>query len=411
MIGSLQTASAARVAEAAEPAPRTAADEPVPTLPAWTYDSAEFFALERERLFLANWMVVCHVGELARPGDYATLDLLGERALVIRGDDGVLRAFHNVCRHRAAAVVKGASGNCPSGGIRCPYHGWHYMLDGRLKAVPSEASFPGLARDAHGLKPLEIETCLGFVFVRFRPGGPSLAERLAPYLPELASYGLEEMEPRGNAVWQVDYEVDWKNVMDNFLEGYHVPVGHPGLYRLFGSRYDSEVREGSVSRSIHWLRDKPSANWSERHYQKLLPEMGHLPEERRRAWSYYALLPNFAFDLYPDMMDFFQVIPLGPGRCRMRGRAYHRRGDNRRELRASQYLNRRINRQVQREDEDIIRSVQAGLGSSSYSAGVLSSREVCLRQLHDMVREALPVARLLEPPEPGRMRTLNATLT
>jgi phenylpropionate dioxygenase-like ring-hydroxylating dioxygenase large terminal subunit len=407
MIGSQQTATAAFVET---PMPRPAAEAPIPTLPAWTYRNAEFFALERERLFLANWMVVAHVSELAQPGDYATLDLLGERAVVVRGEDGALRAFHNVCRHRAAAVVKDGAGRCPEGGIRCPYHGWLYGLDGRLKAVPGEASFPGLDKAAFGLKPLDLEILLGFVFVRFRPGGPSLAERLAPYLPELASYRLEEMEPRGSTVWEVDYEVDWKNIMDNFLEGYHVPVGHPGLYRLFGGRYDSEVREGGVSRSIHWLRDRPSANWSERHYQTLLPEMSHLPVERRRAWSYYALLPNFAFDLYPDMIDFFQAIPLGPGRCRLRGRAYHRRGDNRRALRAAQYLNRRINRQVQREDEDLIRSVQSGLASSSYGTGILSSKEVCLRQLHDMLREALPVARLAEPPEPGRMRALNDAL-
>ena len=112
------------------------------TLPGWTYNNAEFFELEKEYLFLSNWMLVCHVSEVPNPGDFATLRLMGERALVVRGEDGELRAFYNVCRHRAAAVVQGRTGSCSSTGIRCPYHGWLYGLDGSLKAVPAEATFP-----------------------------------------------------------------------------------------------------------------------------------------------------------------------------------------------------------------------------------------------------------------------------
>ncbi len=380
------------------------------TLPGWTYHNAEFHELEKEYLFLSNWMLVCHVSEVPNPGDFATLRLMGERALVVRGEDGELRAFYNVCRHRAAAVVQGRTGSCSATGIRCPYHGWVYGLDGSLKAVPAEATFPGLNKAEYGLKPLDLEVCLGFVFIRFRSVGPSVAERLSPYMAEMKPYRLEEMVPYGEP-WSADYDVDWKNAIDNYLEGYHVPVGHPGLYRLFGTRYEAEAREGYVSRAMHWLRDKPSNNWSERHYQKLLPEVGHLPPDRRRAWSYYTLLPNLGFDLYPDMIDFFQLIPTGPGKCRIRGRCYRLPGDDRPEMKAAQFLNYRINSQVQREDDDLVRSVQVGLASESYSTGILSEKEVCLRQFHDMVREVLPVARLPEPPEAGTMWTLNETLS
>lgn len=378
------------------------------TLPGWTYDNAEFFALERERLFLTNWQIVCHISDLPRPGDFATLDLSGERAFVVRGSDGQLRGFYNVCRHRAAAVVDGPSGHCGEV-IRCPYHGWSYALDGRLKAVPGEASFPNLDKARFGLRPLDLEVFLGFVFIRFRKGtGPSVADRLAPYRDELAAYRLEEMEPAGPP-WQIDPGVDWKNVMDNYLEGYHVPVGHPGLYRLFGNRYEVEVQPGNVSRAIHWLRDKPSSNWSERLYQTLLPEVEHLPADRRRAWAYYVLLPNVAFDIYPDQMDFFHVVPTGPGRSLIRGRSYRLPGPDRR-MRAAQFLNWRINTQVQREDDRLIQSVQIGLASASYGTGILSEKEVALRQLHEMVREALPVARLSRPPAPGTMRAMNENL-
>ncbi|HEX3065288.1 MAG TPA: aromatic ring-hydroxylating dioxygenase subunit alpha [Dongiaceae bacterium] len=380
------------------------------TLPGWTYHNAEFFELEKEYLFLSNWMLVCHVSEVPNPGDFATLRLMGERALVIRGEDGELRAFYNVCRHRASAVVQGRTGSCSSTGIRCPYHGWVYGLDGSLKAVPAEATFPGLNKADYGLKPIDIEVCLGFVFIRFRSVGPSVAERLAPYMPELVKYRLDEMVPFGEP-WAADYDVDWKNIIDNYLEGYHVPVGHPGLYRLFGTRYEAEAQEGYVSRAMHWLRDKPSSNWSERHYQKLLPEAAHLPQERRRAWSYYTLLPNLGLDLYPDMIDFFQLIPTGPGKCRIRGRCYRLPGDDRPEMKAAQFLNYRINTQVQSEDDELVRSVQVGLASESYCGGILSEKEVCLRQFHDMVRALLPVARLPEPPEAGTMWTMNETLS
>ncbi len=238
------------------------ADAPVETLPGWTYGNAEFHELEKRNLVLANWQVVGHVSELRSAGDYVTLDIAGERGFVMRGEDDALRAFHNVCRHRAAAVVRGDTGNCGHA-VRCFYHGWTYGLDGRLKAVPGEASFPGLDKGRFGLKPLEFEVWQGFVFVRFAGSGASVAERFRPYERELASYRCAEMEPLGGR-WDVEIAVDWKNVMDNYLEGYHVPVGHPGLFRLFGNNYEVEVQEGNVNRAVGVLRDKESANWSER---------------------------------------------------------------------------------------------------------------------------------------------------
>jgi phenylpropionate dioxygenase-like ring-hydroxylating dioxygenase large terminal subunit len=377
------------------------------TLPGWTYHSAEFFELEKQYLLTTTWQLVCHVSEVPQPGNFATLDFLGERAFVIRGEDGQLRAFHNVCRHRAAAVVRGASGSCDHA-IRCFYHGWTYGFDGRLKAVPGEASFPGLDKSRLGLKPLEMEVYLGFVFVRFAGDGPSVAERLAPYARELAAYRTEEMMPLRRH-WQADIGVNWKNVMDNYLEGYHVPVGHPGLFRLFGSSYEVEVAEGDVCRALGVLRARESANWSERHYQRLLPKVEHLDPAQQRSWRYYTLLPNISFDAYPETVDYFQVIPLSPQRTRLRFRAFGLPSDDRR-LRAARWLNGRINSLVQREDEGLVESVQAGLATSAYGSGFFSEKEACLRRLHDMVRAAIPVARLATPPKLGGMADINAAM-
>lgn len=388
-------------------APSIGAALPAQTLPGWTYDNAEFFELERRELLLKSWQVVCHVSELRRPGDYATLEFMGERALAVVGEDGEIRAFHNVCRHRAAAVARGDTGNCGHA-LRCFYHGWTYGLDGRLKAVPSEGSFPDLDKSRMGLKPLTHETYLGFVFVRFAGDGPGVAQRLAPYGEELAAYRGSEMVPISRR-WTAEIDVDWKNVMDNYLEGYHVPVGHPGLFRLFGNSYEVETQDGFVGRAVGMLRDKESSNWSERHYQRLLPEVEHLSEMQRKSWRYYKLLPNVAFDVYPDLMDFFQVVPLAPGRTQLRVRAFGLPTEDRR-LKAARRLNFRINIQVQREDEELIDSVQKGLATSAYGSGIFSEKEACLRQFHELVRRTLPVAKLPEPPAPGTMAQVNAAM-
>jgi len=380
---------------------------PVETLPAWTYENREFFALERDRLFMRSWQLVCHVSEVKNPGDYATLDLMGERAMVIRGKDGQLRAFVNVCRHRAARVVSGEKGSCQTH-IVCPYHGWTYGLDGKLKAVPAETSFPGLKKAKLGLVPLDIEVFMGLVFIRFSNSGPAMAEILAPYRDMLAHYRIEEMEPIG-PIWWRELDVDWKNVMDNYLEGYHVPVGHPGLHRMFGSNYQVEVKPHGVARAYAELRDKESSNWSERAYQRLIPEVEHLPEDLRWIWQYVSWFPNTALDLYPDQIDFFQVIPEKPGRCWIRSIPYGL-PDKRPEMKAVRYLNWRINDKVQIEDEQLVADVQEGLKSRVYGVGYLSEKELCLRQFHDMIRTYLPVAFTRTPPHPGAVEAVDRAM-
>lgn len=383
----------------ARPRAPKVADDPavgVETLPAWTYRDAGFHALEREHVFKTTWQLVGHASEVPRAGDYASLTVAGERAFVVRAEDGTLRAFVNTCRHRAACVAPAERGHC-NRAIVCPYHGWNYGFDGRLVSVPDEASFPGLDRARHGLTPLDLEVWNGFVFVRFGGAGPSVAAMMAPYEAEIAPYRLAEMVPEGDRVWSDTTDADWKNVMDNYLEGYHLPVGHPGLQRLFGGTYEVATAAHGASRATSTLRAEPSRVWSERAYQHLLPEAAHLPADRRRAWVYYALFPNTAFNLFPHNVSFFQVLPLGAGRTMVRARAYSL-PDDRRAMRAARWLGQRINHRVYLEDDVLVRSVQGGLASTGYRAGLLSEHEACLRGFHDAMRRALPVARLRDRP-------------
>jgi phenylpropionate dioxygenase-like ring-hydroxylating dioxygenase large terminal subunit/AcrR family transcriptional regulator len=374
------------------------------TLPAWVYRNSEFYELEREYIFKRNWLMVGHVSQLPNPGDYITLDAIGERALVIRGKDGVLRAFHNVCRHRASRVVTGESGNC-GGSMVCPYHGWSYGFDGKLRAVPSESTFSNLDKDRMGLMELDLEQWMGIVFVRFAGDGPSVASTMKEFEREASHYRIEEMKLWGSTTDRTE-NFNWKFFCENDSEGYHVPKGHPGLWRLFGTSYVDHESSGQGARSYSDLREKASSNWAERSYQRLLPEVAHLPEHLRSAWIYYGFNPSFGMQLTPDLVDCYQILPLGPDQCRIGGFSLAH-DDDRREMRAARHLNQRITRQVTKEDVDFCYWTDGGLRTSGYPGGVLSELEFGVRDFQLWIRELLPVANRSEAPPAGTVAALN----
>ena len=377
-------------------AKRPAPDENF-SLPGWIYHDADFLQAENEQVFAASWQVICHLNDIPNPGDYHTLDVLGEPLVAVRGRDSGVKAFFNVCRHRAARLVDGGSGHCP-GRIVCPYHAWTYDLDGALAAVPHRGEFAEFSLEQFGLKPVESEVYQGFIFVRLQPGTPSVADMLAPYERELALYRLEELKPLGRVTMRVR-RVNWKNVTDNYSDAMHIPVAHPGLSRLFGQTYGVEAQLW-VDKMWGYLRDTPSSQLSERMYQKVLPRSPHLADDRQRLWTYFKLWPNVAFDIYPDQVDFMQMIPLSPTETLVREIAYAH-PDDRREMRAARYLNWRINRRVSLEDKALIERVQAGMVSRSYSPGPLGSNEVSLRSFARRMRELIPESRLERAPSAG----------
>lgn len=365
------------------------------SLPAWIYRDPGFFARERDAVFRPSWQVVCHVNDVPKAGDYHTLDFLDEKFVVVRGEDGWVRSFHNVCRHRASRLADGASGNCGHR-LVCPYHAWSYGLDGTLKGIPAWQGFEDLDRARYGLMPIEQEIWRGFVFVRLGEGAsPSVAEMMAPYDAEIAAHGFEELMPQGRVTLR-PRAVNWKNVADNYADGMHIPVAHPGLTRLFAGTYRVEAQR-YVDKMSGTIGERPSSNWVERSYQALLPLFDRLPRARRRQWSYYKLWPNLAFDVYPDQVDFMQFIPVSPTETLIREIAYVR-PDARREVRVARYLNWRINRQVNAEDTALIARVQAGMMTSGYVSGPLSPEETCLASFARRLKAVIPEAALDHPP-------------
>jgi len=366
-------------------------------LPGWAYHDADALEAERRRIFRKSWQLICHLSDIPKTGDWQSLLIMGESIVAVRGDDGAVRAFANVCRHRGARILDGHNGCAKK--LICPYHAWAYELDGRLSGVPMRADYPALDQHAHSLVPYAVEVWRGFVFVAVETPPATVAEMMAPHEAEVAPYRFEDMRAIGRVTVR-PRPANWKNISDNYSDGLHIPVAHPGLKRLFGpENYGVHAGEW-VDRLGGPIVHDAQESASEAAYRRVLPRVDYLPEERQRVWFYYKLWPNTAFDIYPDQMDFMQFLPISPTETMIREIAYAI-PDDRREMKAARYLNWRINRQVSFEDKGLVARVQDGMASASFGQGPLGKSEVCLRQFAKRMRAIVPEVREANPPAPG----------
>jgi phenylpropionate dioxygenase-like ring-hydroxylating dioxygenase large terminal subunit len=379
-------------------------------LPAWTYHSTALFELERSQVFLTHWQVVGHECDLPNPGDWLAFDLLGERAVVMRDQDGTVRAFHNLCRHRGARVVDGEKGHC-KGAIVCPFHGWVYNLDGTLRGAAQPKSFGTLNRENFALKPIEMEIFHGFIFLRFSPGPqPPVATLFAAFDADFAAYDLRGAQPVSVPYWSMDLPVNWKSVRDVDNEGYHVPLAHPGLQDLYGRTYrDLHLADG-VSMSVGYFGDVPGKLWSVRHYAKISQPRPELPAHLQKAWTYYGLFPNQVFAITPEGLQFYHELPLNTGMTRLTGRLY-RWPNETREQRLARYLATRIDRDTSAEDQQLSIWSNESMKSDAFEGFHLSDLEYGLRRHHDGLRRVLPVMTLPEAPAEDQLARQNAEMT
>ncbi len=373
---------------------------PAPTprsLPAWVYNHPEMTRLEIERILKPSWQIACHVSQIPHAGDFVTFELGGDSVVVLRDAAGTIRALRNVCRHRGTRLLEGA-GRCP-GRITCPYHGWTYRYDGSLLATPARDTFPDLNLREHGLDQVPVEVALGFAWVCLGAPAPRPPSEIwGPFMEELAPYRLEELVPT-QRIFLEEWQVDWKIAMDNYLESYHVPIGHPGLNRLFTPDYEDQRGAGGIARGTSWMREAPSSRWGERIYQKHVGEVTapYLPERERRCWRFYSCLPNLGVDIMPEQMDFFQVLPHGPGKALVRYASFGR-PDERREMRLMRWLGNRINAQVNSEDRELCERLQRGIADSHYRPGPLSQLETWMLEFHELLCSRIPEMQLPSAP-------------
>lgn len=328
------------------------------TIPAGWYTDPRVLALEQRTVFSRSWQVVARADQVQRPGEYVACDTpAGEPIVVVRGRDGVLRGFFNVCRHHAAAVVTDAHGVADR--LRCPYHGWTYALDGELKGTPDFAGVCDFDRARNGLVPIETAVWHEWVMVKVSADGPALAD-----------FCDEDLTARMNAhlltsrrwMERRHYMVDcnWKVFVDNYLDGgYHVPYLHKGL--------DSVLDYGSYT-----------IENGRRFCLQSSPMAGQGGDERtgavrtgERAY-YYWLYPNFMINIYESAMDTNLAIPRGPDRTEVIFDFYF--SDVSDGARAHNLASIAVSEQIQDEDVAICASVQRGLHSRAYQAGRLSVR-------------------------------------
>jgi choline monooxygenase len=335
------------------------------------------------------------VKSLPKPGSYLTAQAGTQPVLVVRDDEHGLRAYRNVCRHRGSRLLSGA-GQC-KGAIRCRYHGWTYKFDGTLIGVPEGRQFGDrLDKRSLGLMPARVEEMCGLVFVNLDPDATPLAELVGDLPRRLAPYRIETLEQFSPGTGT--QPANWKVVADNYLEGYHIPIAHPGLMRMLDYKhYDVEVNDNYV-----WvdapMRNNPSSNRLERAYAKLVTPMPGLGEENRFIWRYAFIYPNTTIDLYPDQVNTWQMLPNGVAGTSDTFAGYRPAGAGPR-TRFVQWANNRLNTLVLDEDIDLVDNVQRGLATRGYRCGPLSGRERGVAWFADRIRADLAPALGGDQPE------------
>ena len=387
--------------------PVTPAELPGTPLAPWTYSNPELFELEYEAFFLRRWQFVGHVNDVPEPGNFVTGDIGRDNVFVMRGKDDKLRAFLNVCRHRASRILEG-TGSC-RGVIRCPYHGWTYRLDGTLMAIPREETFADFDRSQYGLHEIQLDIFHGLLFVRVKGGGPS-AEQFAHTAAWFEKHDVASYVSFAAATTQL-WDVNWKVAWDNYLENYHIPIGHPGLNRLVEEDVEYEELASGVSYGVFLLRDKLSNVKVERQYQELAHcANARVPEEAHGKWVQFGLSGSLGIDLYPEMLDMFQLIPLGPEQTLVRAAYYGHENPTPDEIELRR-LNVLVNDPINDEDKVLCTRVQQGLQTTGYRPGPLSTMEDSVLCFHDMVRALVPVSGLGDAPESGQVGAENRRLS
>ena len=327
------------------------------TIPSPWYVDVRVADLELENVFSKTWQVIGRTDQIQKAGDFLTFTVAGEPIVAVRGSDGQLRAFYNVCRHHAAAVVTESCGHAQI--LHCPYHGWNYGLDGSLKGMPEFEGVKGFDRSANGLVPVKVATWEKFVLVNLDPNAEPVERFLGRIMQRMAP--LEVTKLHYVASRQYDIACNWKVFVDNYLDGgYHVPHLHKGLNSVLDYKQYTIENEDR-----YCLQSSPMVSSAE-------DAATGATRKGDRAW-YFWQYPNFMINCYAGYMDTNLVIPVDVDHCRVIFDFYF--GEVATEA-ARKYNEESIavGDRVQSEDLGICEAVQRGLKSRAYGAGRLSVR-------------------------------------
>jgi choline monooxygenase len=350
------------------------------TLPLWWYDDAAVAAAEQRRIFQQSWHYVGHVGRVSSPGSFFTCEVAGVPIVVTRDEDGNLGAFHNVCRHRGAIVVREEEGQRKR--LQCHYHAWTYGLDGQLRAAPRSDREACFVKENLGLRRGTAATWGPFVFVHLQHDAPPLAEALGTLPSLVAATGVDVDELRHHVRVDYDLDCDWKVAIENYLECYHCPNAHPGFSDVLDTRmeaYQLELEPGFAWQNGPLKPQSPAVAQSTGYTGR----DGAVPEGR-----YFALWPNIKININPGLsnLSIGPMIPTGPGRCH--GVLDYYFGPDVSDSWIKDMFE--FDDQVGREDRVLVESVQRGLRSRTLDTGrVMIASERLISGFQHYVVDAL----------------------
>jgi len=326
------------------------------TIPAAWYVDPRIAELESQTVFSKTWQMVGRVEQVERPGQFVTASIAGEPIVVVRGHDGVLRGFYNVCRHHAAAVVTEPCGQASI--LHCPYHGWNYGLDGSLKGMPEFDGVKNFERQQNGLIPVKAEIWEKFVFVSLDPQAEPLPQFLGGLVKRVAPLAVSKLHYFDSRTY--DIHCNWKVFVDNYLDGgYHVPHLHKGLNSVL------DYKEYTIENEDRYcLQSSPMVAGTE-------DAATAKTRQGDRAW-YFWQHPNLMINCYAGYMDTNLVLPVDVDHCRVIFDFYF--GDVSESQRQYNEGSVAVGARVQEEDLGICEAVQRGLKSRAYGAGRLSVR-------------------------------------
>lgn len=333
------------------------------TLPAQCYREPALFEVECERVLRPGWHAVARWDDLPEPGDYSSLDLLGEPLLLVRDEARCLRVFSRVCTHRAHVLVEG-SGNAKR--FTCPYHRWAFELDGALAAAPLMDDAPGFDRSRCGLPELRTESWMGFILVSLDPEASPLAPSLEALERELAPTGLAELETAG----AIDFDSpwNWKVLVDNFMESYHHIGPHTESFQKTNraqATYCNETLEGPFA---------------------LLENPGHGGAPTFRVAHVFPTLLFVAFEGMP-IGSWYEMQIEGRDRFRLRVHMLASPEIARDPKQAAALVESA--RHVHLEDIPVCEGVQRGIESRLWRPGYLNPREGALVRFQRHLLERL----------------------
>ena len=333
-------------------------------LPGYVYNSPELYALEKEKIFMRDWMCVARVEEIAEPGDFMTFRIMDEPIVVARNPVGELNAFANVCAHRGVEVATG-TGNTAE--FSCPYHGWLYDLDGRLIGAPYMKEAEGFDPATCRLAPLNLAQWAGWIFVNFNADAEPFADYIAEF--ENAFAPIRQQDCRLADKLVVDLDCNWKFMIENFVDFYHVGVLHTetlGGIPCEDIEFDLKDRGGFITFYPH-----PPMNADGKLLFEMMPWLADKPDDFSAAGF---LAPNMHLFVYGDNVQVAHMWPLSPTRSRivvysLFPEVFFARDD----FDAKLAEHKTLMRAIVDEDREMLVSLQKAMASRNFDPGPMST--------------------------------------